>query len=383
MKTDLLSNTKLTEKQNNDVRLLIYQTNYARGRIMYGVAFIIELVLIYMFDMDVIQSGVLWGTTPDHYYFYSHVSLLLISVFNLLVIQSTYPKDHNAIFKLHHGTLWVTSTAFLSIVAFITGLDQLSTDSIASLITVLMIGSFYGLIRPPYQVFAFVIPSIIMVLSVQAYHPVAETAFINSVNGILFTITMCFLSAQNYKGVWNQFRREVLLRENNEQLDFLAHHDYLTGLFNRRSFEREIVDNQLKNIEHETVALVLMDLDHFKKVNDKYGHAAADEVLIHVARILQEKVGDRGIVSRWGGEEFIFLLHGQTHDQVLLKLEEIRNIVETTPCLTDTLSISVTGSFGLTFLSKDTPEELHACFKRVDEALYASKKAGRNCMSVG
>jgi len=382
LKADLSHKTELTHKQNNEVQVLMYQTNYNRGRIMYGVAFFIEILLIYIFDMDVIQSGNLIGTRPDHLYLYSHVSLLLISVFNLLVIQYTYPKENNAIFRLHHGMLWVTSTAFLSIVALITGLDQLSTDSIASLIIVLMIGSFYGLIKPPFQVLAFAIPGLIMVFSVHTYQVDPQTALINSVNGFLFVITMCVLSAQNYNSVRDQFVREVLLRENNEQLDFLAHHDYLTGLYNRRSFEKEMVESQLSRLDKETVVLVLMDLDHFKKVNDKYGHAVADDVLIHVSKILQSMAGPQSIVSRWGGEEFIFLLHGQNQEVLLKRIEEIRQSVELTPCETNNDRIAVTGSFGVTFLSKDSPEKLNSCFKRVDEALYGAKRGGRNCVWV-
>jgi len=239
LKTDLSHKTELTQKQNNHVQVLIYQSNYNQARVIFAVAFIIEVLLIFLFDLNVIRSGNLIGSSPDHYYLYSHVGLLLISAFNLRIIRKTYPKENSAIFRLHHAILCVTSTAFLSIVAFITGLDQIHSDSIASLTIVITIASFYSLLKPPFQAIVFSIPGIIMALSVHAYQVNAKTAMINSVNGLLFILTMCFISALQYKRVRNQFVRDVLLQEKNEQLDFLAHHDYLTGLYNRRSFEKK------------------------------------------------------------------------------------------------------------------------------------------------
>jgi diguanylate cyclase (GGDEF)-like protein len=126
--------------------------------------------------------------------------------------------------------------------------------------------------------------------------------------------------------------------------------------------------------------LLLGDLDHFKKINDNYGHLVGDQVLREVARRLLLSVRSYDFVGRYGGEEFLVVLNNCRPDFAFGRAEEIRKIIATRPIQTDAGAVGVTMSLGL-LLSVDwghrPADEL---LREVDMALYAAKSAGRNCV---
>lgn len=160
------------------------------------------------------------------------------------------------------------------------------------------------------------------------------------------------------------------------QLQDLAATDSLTGLPNRRHF----IDESRRRIQllgpGKTLGIALVDLDHFKHVNDTCGHAAGDEVLQGFARVASENLRGGDLVARFGGEEFILLLNNS--DMVSLRhcLDRIRNAFSRTefPCLPE--GTYCTLSAGLTLIGPG--DELEACISAADQALYQAKHAGRN-----
>lgn len=177
-------------------------------------------------------------------------------------------------------------------------------------------------------------------------------------------------------------RREIEeLRENLVRITEEANRDPLTGLSNRKAFDNnlKLLQNQAINGEME-FSLLLIDIDHFKQFNDKYGHLVGDEVLKIVAREMMSAVKGRDIVARYGGEEFAVLLPSTALGGALSVAEGLRkNIASHTLTRKDkkesygVLSVSV----GVAQFRPevDTPESL---IQRADEALYRSKKGGRN-----
>ncbi|SIQ22890.1 diguanylate cyclase (GGDEF) domain-containing protein [Alkalispirochaeta americana] len=159
--------------------------------------------------------------------------------------------------------------------------------------------------------------------------------------------------------------------------------DGLTGLTNRRYFEdyaSEII--QSSRASDTPLALVLFDLDHFKKVNDTYGHDAGDTVLQTIAQRLTNHLRSSDALSRYGGEEFVFLLPQATREEALQKAEEVRSILSQQPIsLDDQQPITVTASFGVACL-KNEPT-LRELMKRADAALYQAKHHGRNRVASG
>lgn len=153
--------------------------------------------------------------------------------------------------------------------------------------------------------------------------------------------------------------------------------DDLTGVFNRRAFRR-IADAELARAERSGArpALMVLDLDHFKRVNDRFGHHAGDEVLRRFGALLKSCTRGGDIVARMGGEEFAALLPATDLEQAIAVAERIRTTLEQEAFRTDLHEFHITTSIGLTvILPEDT---LHAAFARADHALYAAKEAGRN-----
>lgn len=164
--------------------------------------------------------------------------------------------------------------------------------------------------------------------------------------------------------------------------------DPLTGLHNRRyarSRLSEIVDTALR--QGESFAVLLLDLDHFKSINDSYGHAAGDAVLCDVARRLETIVSDRGVAARFGGEEFLVVLPQADEWQAQRMAEEIRRAIGMRSTLLPSLSgggeITVTVSAGIAICEHYRPgcnaEQLsELVLERADQALIAAKSRGRN-----
>jgi len=158
------------------------------------------------------------------------------------------------------------------------------------------------------------------------------------------------------------------------QLEEVSTSDTLTGAWNRRRFEEAAVAQMsLAHRRQEPVSLILMDLDHFKRVNDTYGHTTGDEVLVGMARIARQNLRVSDVLVRWGGEEFLVLAPSTPQDGALGLAEKLRLALaaEVFPQVGQ-----VTMSLGVAQYALG--EDLKAWVDRVDQALYAAKDGGRN-----
>lgn len=157
-----------------------------------------------------------------------------------------------------------------------------------------------------------------------------------------------------------------------------ASHDTLTDLYNRRFGEQVLSSSYLKASNlGGALSLLLCDIDHFKQVNDRFGHQAGDRVIVNVARALRQTVRHKDAVIRWGGEEFLILLDDCPAEPAQQLAERIRSRVE---ALQDDEVGRVSLSLGLATLAVD--ESVEQLIERADMALYAAKQGGRNRVSV-
>lgn len=165
-----------------------------------------------------------------------------------------------------------------------------------------------------------------------------------------------------------------------EEVDRRARTDPLTGLFNRMHFGEQL-DRTLSEADRngQPVSLVLVDVDHFKKVNDTWGHEAGDAVLKHVARILQEGVRSVDVCVRYGGEEIAMLMAQTDRVRALEVAERLRSRIAATVVRHAGAEIAVTASFGVATYP-ETVTVRDRLFPAADEALYAAKHDGRNCV---
>jgi diguanylate cyclase (GGDEF)-like protein len=158
---------------------------------------------------------------------------------------------------------------------------------------------------------------------------------------------------------------------------FLARHDPLTGLKNRSGFDEE-VRRVIARGNGKPFAILALDLDRFKAVNDQHGHAAGDAVLQAVARRFSDRVGKEGTVARLGGDEFSILLTGAFSRERLVELAEGLVRDAQVPIAYDSQLLLIGGSAGIAQFP-DHGGSLHDIMVMADAALYAAKNAGRNC----
>jgi two-component system, cell cycle response regulator len=163
-----------------------------------------------------------------------------------------------------------------------------------------------------------------------------------------------------------------------KQMETMATTDGLTGLLNHRTFQVRLTDLLGRSERHGLpLALLLTDIDHFKKVNDTYGHPVGDEVLRRVARVVAESVRKIDIAARYGGEEFAIVLEGAGAQGAVQLAERIRADVAKQVIQSDKGSFSVTLSLGVATVPGDATGK-EALIERADQALYHAKHNGRN-----
>ncbi|WP_020208576.1 GGDEF domain-containing protein [Gilvimarinus chinensis] len=163
------------------------------------------------------------------------------------------------------------------------------------------------------------------------------------------------------------------LRHEARELKYLSERDRLTGLQNRMGLE--LAYERLDKESSAPTAVMLLDIDHFKLINDRYGHAEGDRVIFELAQLLKSSVRSSDIVSRWGGEEFLLILPNTELPQAYQLSEKIRRRVHDA-CWFDNNKSNVTISIGVVGLRCD--ESLSQAFSRADTCLYRAKYSGRN-----
>lgn len=165
-----------------------------------------------------------------------------------------------------------------------------------------------------------------------------------------------------------------------EDLRFQATHDVLTGLWNRRAL-LDLFESELDRASRaqSSTGVLMLDLDHFKQVNDTHGHLVGDAVLTEAVRRMNLAVRSYDVVGRYGGEEFLIVLPDCDSDQIFASAERVRTAIHATPVKVGNLSIPVTISIGAAIAAPNGADE-KAILAVADNALYKAKHAGRNCV---
>lgn len=170
------------------------------------------------------------------------------------------------------------------------------------------------------------------------------------------------------------------LNSMNEKLSILASTDPLTGLLNRRCFF-ERADEELSRLKrnNKQAAVVIVDIDFFKSVNDQYGHPAGDAVLTVISKILKNSVRQHDLVSRFGGEEFAIFLADVDIDKAIILAERMRTNIAEQKVIYKGEIIKTTASFGLSMLAPES-KDINSVINEADRLLYEAKESGRNML---
>lgn len=188
---------------------------------------------------------------------------------------------------------------------------------------------------------------------------------------ILSFLLITFLSAMYEYSNAKAFNNMQKLKE---ELEYSSTRDYLTSLYNRRGYDKNI-----KNIQNARGVILMCDIDHFKKINDAYGHDAGDFILQKVAKNIINMLREDDMAVRWGGEEFFIFLPHTSLDSGHLVAEKIRKSIEDLPLNYEGQPISVTFSIGLEEVTPDIT--LENAINNADSAMYQAKQAGRNTIA--
>ena len=176
-------------------------------------------------------------------------------------------------------------------------------------------------------------------------------------------------------------KKNKLITEQAEKLKLLATRDPLTGLSNRRDFHEKAKQEEKRfKRSKRPFALIMLDIDHFKKVNDTYGHDCGDKVIVGVAQSLKNTLRAQDILTRWGGEEFICLLPETDVDGARHAAKVIRSSVEKESSEWSEDAASVTVTLGISVY--DGSCSMEECIRHADDALYKGKNQGRNRVVV-
>jgi len=166
-------------------------------------------------------------------------------------------------------------------------------------------------------------------------------------------------------------------RELREAMSRLARTDDLTGIFNRRSIIEQLGIDMARSVRHGLpLAILMIDIDHFKAINDTYGHVTGDLALCTVAKSLQGALRETDVLGRFGGEEFLVILHTQKGEDALITAERLRESVEKNEVILSGNRVSITISIGIACYHPEEGKE--SLLARADAALYTAKHRGRN-----
>jgi diguanylate cyclase (GGDEF)-like protein len=157
--------------------------------------------------------------------------------------------------------------------------------------------------------------------------------------------------------------------------------DHLTGLLKRVAFEEQFtLLIQSTSDQGEPLSLTFLDIDHFLQINENFGHAGGDEVLLGLAQILSEQAGEGAIIARYGGDEFALLFPGMVREQVFLIMEKIRTAVEVQEKFGSVkTNITITAGIAAYPIDGTTESEI---LRKADQALYRAKVTGRNIIRL-
>lgn len=216
---------------------------------------------------------------------------------------------------------------------------------------------------------AFLLLEISRIAATAIWPPAYSTTQLDPVQALYASLGFALGLAEAVAIIW------LGMAAQRDRLQIMATTDSLSGLMNRRAFD-QVLKRELAYAErrNEPVALLMIDIDHFKEINDMFGHQMGDEVIRRISRLLSINTRTMDAVARYGGEEFAMILRGMQSAQAQSIAERLRTQIEAMAGLPDPLR--VTASIGITVACPG--DTVASVLKRSDRALYASKHTGRN-----
>lgn len=374
----------LTPDQHKEIRSDLARNNWKRLRIFMAATLLFEILLVAFIDIPSIQNAPpeeIW--LPQSYLLY-HILIGSTAFLGLLLFSIFLNKGMDKILVNDYLTPSIP-LVILVCLSIITGLDQIKTGQITAFIINLLVCGVVVLISPSRGFFLYSIPFVVFVTGLFIYQQ--DIAIRNShlINGGIFWVAVLFLSKFLYDNHVSHLVKNIKLEVANQKLLELSLHDPLTNLSNRRHFEDQIA-HELSRIKRfdEKSWLILIDIDHFKEINDRYGHATGDHVIKEVANYIKKNIREVDLACRWGGEEYLLLITRTELDNVAAVAKRLCKELADTPFEIDGQKIAVTVSLGISQLSVHDSDTggFQSSYKLADQAMYSAKAKGRNQVGI-
>lgn len=301
----------------------------------------------------------------------SAVCIILISVLTIYGKRKRHALINS---KLIQNIFFMYVLAFG--IALVT-VDQAITSNITPFLLVCTIIGVFILNRPIDAFFQYLLAYLFFFIAIGQYQTVPAVLTSNRLNGLVFVVIgICATTIIWYSERSNILQKQKIL-DQQKKLESAAYYDDLTGLINRRKWI-ELLNEEFERMKryHHPSCILLLDIDNFKAINDRYGHPVGDIVLQEIAAVVKRELRICDRIGRWGGEEFIILLVETPVEKGVAVGEKLRTAIEKMNMQIDAHSIFVTLSIG--GASLDSEKDFLTSYKKVDQALYLAKNSGRN-----
>ncbi|WP_238898987.1 GGDEF domain-containing protein [Clostridium sp. YIM B02500] len=370
----------LTEDQKATVINDINVTNLERMKLILIIFIIVEILFILFNDIPYLinhSSYIIWN---DSKYFILHSLNVIVSFIGIILIKLLTKYSKNK-FRIMNKLLIPTLTILiLSSMAMISALDQAKPGNVSSVfIANLIIFSSIIMLRAPLNLAVYSIPFLAYLSGLVIFQNDINLLVTNIINGFIFFLAIIIISTGVYNSNYEKIAQNIILREINTKLNYISSHDSLTELLNRWSFSNHVSEKMRMIGKSKKIAtLILIDVDHFKHVNDKFGHSVGDTVLKEISNIIIKHIKTTDLATRWGGEEFLIFLFESSINEAYVLAENIRQEIQNKVIVTDKFQIQITASFGISLLKDNFSKSFDTSFKSADVALYKAKNQGRN-----
>ena len=311
--------------------------------------------------------------------FYAHWTMLLLLTVAAILARFNPVGKADQIRKFHRIYIKTLLFAGLINMVVISGGDVLINGSIAAFMgSVFTVASIF-LVPNLFCAVLFLSGIIMMVIFLRVAEVMTGLSLtIQIVNAITFSVIAMVLSRILFYYELQDFQNRQMIQRQKEKLEELATRDHLTNAMNRRNFAAmATVELSRANRYHRPLSLSIFDLDHFKEVNDRFGHLAGDEVLKNVSLLVKQNIRVMDSLVRWGGEEFVILAPETDLQSMVAFSEKLRKKIEADQ---PENAPAITASFGVAQYRWGESE--NDFLKRADQALMQAKQTGRNRVVV-
>lgn len=368
----------------------MFKINIYRGNIT-AVMFIVLELLSLLLSIAIKKQKIY--KYPNICYLISYIAMIIVMFFFLSLFKFLSKKDTYK--KSTMSTVNLTFPGFILLWSIcISLIDQLSSGQVIVYTVTAMAISIAPILEPIDIFIIYFIGQVIFIICLPLFQKSQHLLFGNYLNASTFSIVFFVISRMLYTSKINDFRNKKIIKENNiklndinmkllaanGKLEKLAETDSLTKIFNRRKCD-EVLYQEWSNCKKLSIPLtvIMIDLDHFKIINDTYGHQAGDYVLKEVSKVIKDNLRNSDFVGRFGGEEFLIILPN-TKIQIGYEIaESIRSKISNLKLAYSGMRVTI--SAGAKELSKNINSEIEL-LKAADTALYRAKEKGRNRVEI-